>query len=135
MNKGLLVFGAVVVLDQFSKFLAEKSQLVTLNPGISFGLFSGIPPIAMNIVVLVFLGGMYWWWRCYWQERPIVAGLFFGGAVSNILDRIIAGGVQDWLPIPGTSVHNNLADWAIFVGLVWAGIVEFKVAQHKKQKI
>ncbi len=89
----------------------------------------------MTIFVLIFLIGIFWWGTFSWVKESIAGGLFFGGALSNILDRIVFGGVRDWLSIPFTSLNNNVADWAIFIGLVLAGIVELKATIQKKQRL
>ena len=58
---------------------------------------------------------------CAWfvlNKYPIVRGLFLGGAMSNIMDRLVIGGVRDWLPVPVLGLRNNLADWAIVGALI-----------------
>lgn len=68
------------------------------------------------------------------KKYPIILGLFQGGAVSNVLDRLVYGGVRDWLAVPILGLRNNFADWAIVIALVWYGIMELHhgtyIAQH-----
>jgi len=44
--------------------------------------------------------------------------------VSNFFDRLLMGGVRDWLPI--WSLKNNLADWSIFGSLLLIIILTIK---------
>jgi lipoprotein signal peptidase len=41
-----------------------------------------------------------------------------------MLDRLINGGVRDWLVVPVLGLRNNLADWAIIIAIAWYGIIE-----------
>lgn len=43
--------------------------------------------------------------------------------MSNLLDRLVYGGVRDWLTVPVLGLKNNLADWAIVGAIVWYGIM------------
>jgi len=63
------------------------------------------------------LAGLIFW--KFWPQHPVAATLILAGAISNLIDRIVWGGVIDWLSVPIFNLKNNLADWAIFVGLSW----------------
>lgn len=113
----------VVVIDQLSKLVVSQVQpsVLTHNPGISFGWLPGNTGAIVFSTVLI--GGIVWWWQSVQDRSPsgwpnLGIQLLLGGAISNLLDRIIWGGVRDWLPIPFTALSNNLADWAIAVGVV-----------------
>lgn len=54
--------------------------------------------------------------------------LFFAASLSNIWDRVVFGGVRDFLTVPILGVKNNVADWCIVLSL----FVIF--LQMKKQK-
>ena len=53
-------------------------------------------------------------------SRLVSLGLVLGGVVSNGIDRMMHGGVSDWLLIhtPFDLVFN-IADIAIFAGIIW----------------
>lgn len=108
---------AVLVADQMTKGFASREGWVSLNQGVSFGLLSSVPSVWLNLSLLMLIGFSWLIYRRAWQKMPVAAGFFLGGALSNILDRLMWSGVRDWLPIPGTTVHNNLADYGILAGL------------------
>lgn len=107
-------FILLVFLDQGTKYLASS---VVINTGVSFGLFSsslltlGLVGILISIAIL--------WGKVISVQSPVAAGVFFGGAVSNIVDRLFYGGVRDFLSVPVLNVRNNIADWAIILALFW----------------
>lgn len=109
---GVIILVTIAV-DQLSKYLAPLAFQVSLNPGISFGWGNAMPSWILTGVLTVLIGVIWWLARSFWQRHLFITGLFFGGAVSNILDRWIWGAVRDWLPLPFTNIHNNLADYAL----------------------
>lgn len=105
---------AILVIDQFTKYW---SQPIVINTGVSFGLFSsGITTLAL-VMVLALVALSYG--TVFFRISPIASGVFFGASSSNILDRILFGGVRDFLPVPILGVRNNLADWGIILSLLW----------------
>ena len=101
-------------IDQITKHFASRA---IVNTGISFGLFSsGITTIAL-MVVLVLIAVSYG--KVFFRMSPTASGIFFGASSSNLLDRVLFGGVRDFLPLPILGVQNNLADWGIILSLLW----------------
>ncbi len=107
------------------------------NRGINFGLFSGDDDgtrwvlIGIAIAIVVFV--LFWIWR----DRPgrlgmLSAGILIGGALGNVVDRVVYGAVADFINMSCCGLNNpfafNIADIAIFVGA--AGMVVF--ADRKK---
>ena len=102
------------------------------NYGINFGLLAGDSPVTRWILIalaLVISGGVLWWIRRdpggLWQN--ISAGLLVGGALGNVVDRVLYGAVADFLNMSCCGIDNpfafNVADVAIFVGAL--GLVIF----------
>ncbi|MSO70577.1 MAG: signal peptidase II [Alphaproteobacteria bacterium] len=145
----LAVAAAAFALDQGSKQLilaafAERAGateitpffnlVLTLNRGISFGLFnrdSEVGPFVFLALSLAIAGGLLFWLRRI--DRAWIAtaiGLIVGGALGNALDRLRYGGVVDFLDIHAFGYHwpaFNLADSAIVIGvgfLLLEGMVE-----------
>jgi lipoprotein signal peptidase len=128
---GSIVALAILLVDQVSKHMAiaEQSQVI-LNTGISFGLAADSPIISLiSIGVLLIL---LWWWI---QQPNMGLALIWAGGLSNLLDRWQWQGVIDWLPIPFTSLHNNIADIAIFVGLGWWAYTTFVITRRAKREV
>lgn len=107
----MIWFFLLIALDQLTKVLAGKWGLVENNAGISFGLGQGMIGAWWLLAGLVLI---VWWLRKKTLPRWFWI-LFLAGGISNLVDRFFYGGqVRDWLPIPFTSLLNNLADWYIF---------------------
>lgn len=119
-----LAFLVTLVLDQGSKLWAAFHASLVINTGISFGLFSG--PLVTIALLIGFVALFEYSCPRWHQPYPIASGLLLGGALSNIVDRIVVGGVRDWLIIPYTGLSNNLADYAIIIALVWIAFQEFR---------
>jgi lipoprotein signal peptidase len=118
---------SVVMLDAATKLLAGPlassgfghGLVVPLkNPGFSLGVASAPVPIVLalaSIGILCF--GGYTAWQANRHRVPVwVPGLLIGGAVANVLDRLLFGAVHDWLYLPKVAV--NLADTAVIIGAV-----------------
>jgi|GEM_PF-346327 len=131
----LLTGSGVLLVDQFTKFIADQYHLVTLNKGISFGLLEighpilgGALLIGLGVIVVLIL-------QKYWRQHPVSTGLFVGGALSNIADRISRGGVRDWLPLGPLPLKNNLADWAISLAALMIIITLYQNQTPKQHQI
>ena len=139
----------VFVLDQLSKYyVVHMLNLVQVrsidvyppflnlrmawNYGINFGLFSGDNPatrwILIGLALIISVIVLYWVTRepgGRWQN--IAAGLLIGGALGNVIDRIIYGAVADFLNMSCCGFSNpfsfNVADIAVFLGAL--GLIIF----------
>ncbi|MEO0750879.1 MAG: signal peptidase II [Pseudomonadota bacterium] len=139
----------VFVLDQLSKYYVvhmlnlDKVRAIDVFPpylnlrmawnyGINFGLFSGDNSstrwilIALALIICVVV--LFWVTRDpggRWQN--IAAGLLIGGALGNVVDRVLYGGVADFLNMSCCGITNpfsfNVADIAVFLGAV--GLIIF----------
>jgi len=140
IRRGLLIASAVLVLDQVSKQWILRSvmnppQLVeimpmfnlvlTWNRGVSFGLFAtgtDLGPWILSILALVIVAVLLFWLRkAEGILIPIAIGLIVGGAIGNVIDRVIYGAVVDFLDVYWGSYHwpaFNVADSSITVGAI-----------------
>jgi signal peptidase II len=98
------------------------------NTGINFGLLN----ISRWVLIAVALAIVAWvlvWIRREGGGRMamISAGLLVGGALGNVVDRVIYGAVADFLNMSCCGIENpyafNVADIAIFVGAI--GLILF----------
>ena len=136
------IAGGVVLLDQIVKLIALDHLtpgvsvdvipgLVALtlvkNPGLAFGLLSGIPAGWRWVVGLLSLLALVVLLRVAlrilpsggWREQSSI-GLIFGGAVGNLIDRMRFGAVVDFVDVHFRGWHwpaFNVADSAITVGV------------------
>ncbi len=122
----------VIGIDQLSKWWAESQDLATFNAGISFGWFGQVHPLLMLVVVIgvaVVMGNAL----VKMNSFPVwPRALILGGIISNVIDRLFAGAVRDWLPIPGLQLTNNLADYAIALGVLWLAVAIYTQKSHDK---
>lgn len=126
----VLILTITVLSDQVTKGWAHTQELVSFNPGISFGLGSLMPSWALTLLLTIFLVGIAWVGRSFWLKQPVVAGLFLGGALSNLIDRWLWGSVRDWLPIPLLNMTNNLADYALAIAVILIGYSLIRQHNH-----
>jgi len=137
---GLLVALIALALDHASKWwlmdllkapganievLPFFNLVMVWNPGVSFGLFqSGSPwaPWILAGVAVVIVGFLLNWLRKAESRRVALAlGLVIGGAVGNVIDRIMWGAVADFFDVHIGALHwpaFNVADSAIVIGAV-----------------
>jgi signal peptidase II len=138
----------VIVLDQITKYIAE-SQLdlyqsipvtsffnITLayNTGAAFSMFahhSGWQRWVLSAVAIAASVMLFTWLRQLkaeerWQSCAIV--LVLGGAIGNLIDRLLYGHVIDFLDFYWRTYHYpafNVADSAITVGAIMLGLTLF----------
>jgi signal peptidase II len=116
-------------IDVFPPFLVFR---MAWNRGINFGLFSGDSDLTRWVLITIALAISAWvvWWmrseRGNWKAE-VAGGLLVGGALGNVIDRIVYGAVADFLNMSCCGIENpyafNVADISIFVGAV--GLVLF----------
>ncbi|MGI9391459.1 MAG: signal peptidase II [Boseongicola sp.] len=115
------------VLPVFEPILVFR---MAWNEGINFGLFAGFGDVMRWVLIALALAISVWLVRWMWRDRPgrwvqISAGLVVGGAIGNVIDRLIYGAVADFLNMSCCGFESpwsfNVADVAIFVGA--AGLI------------
>ncbi len=114
-------------LDVFPPFLQFR---MAWNEGVNFGLFASYDMrwFLIGIAIVISVAVIYWLRRdggSVWAH--LSAGLLVGGALGNVVDRVIYGAVADFLNMSCCGIENpyafNVADIAIFMGAV--GLVLF----------
>lgn len=108
MSRCFIAF-LVFFIDQLSKLFVIKffPGIVSLNQGISFGLFPSSFWLYINILIIIFF--------TFYKKDKLGTGLILGGGISNLLDRLIRGGVVDFIDLKIFPVFN-LADFFIVLG-------------------
>jgi signal peptidase II len=87
------------------------------NDGIAFGALGG-SALVLVLVVGALIGIVVFFRRN--AERPLAwlsTGLLLGGAIGNVIDRLLEGAVTDFLKIPHWPAFN-VADTAITIGVL-----------------
>lgn len=94
------------------------------NPGVSFGVLASQPAVVRVVIPLLALAVIGWLWRQLprldWTGR-LAAGLIAGGALGNVIDRLVYGRVVDFVDLHLAGWHwpaFNLADTALSIGVV-----------------
>ncbi|MFN8037549.1 MAG: signal peptidase II [Acidimicrobiia bacterium] len=90
----------------------------TTNYGLAFGVAN--PPFVATVALVAAVTGLVaaLTWRCVriGDLEPWAAGALIGGAVGNLVDRLLSGGVHDFLRVGRLAM--NVADVMILVGFV-----------------
>ncbi len=91
----------------------------TYNEGIAFGMFQGIGPAVGWLTIAVVVGLFLYLNRVPREQRMLRMGLalMIGGALGNLIDRITAGQVLDFLETPLRPGIFNVADVFIYLGI------------------
>jgi signal peptidase II len=123
----------VVAVDQIAKHAVEASitpgeehrllpgiQLVnTRNHGVAFGFLPGSHVgvtilIGLALLILLVYFARHAGRRLIW----LPTGMLMGGALGNIIDRLRAGSVTDFIKLPLGWPPFNLADASITLGIL-----------------
>ena len=139
MRLGIGLAAVTIVLDQLTKWLVMYLVMdpprviqvlpffnltVVWNRGVSFGMFGGgvVPPavfVAMSAAIAVAL--LIWLRKAETFWTQVAIGLVIGGAIGNVVDRLVYGAVFDFLDFHVAGWHwpaFNVADSAICIGVV-----------------
>ena len=153
MARWLFLAAVIVLLDQISKQLVEHQMhfgdsipitpffnlVLTYNPGAAFSFladaggwqkhfFTGLA-IVVSIVIVHLLR------KHHGETRfSLALALILGGAIGNVIDRIIYGHVIDFIQLYYSRFYwpaFNIADSAITVGAAWMVIDSFIKPKEK----
>jgi signal peptidase II len=127
---GVAPAAGVVLADQATKLAAEllaggqrHGPLVPLrNPSFSLGLATATHPLMLLAMAAgIALVAAYGVRAAGHRSLPgWVPALVIGGALSNLLDRLLLGAVRDFLAIGHLVI--NLADLAVLAGVIGYGL-------------
>lgn len=139
-----IVAAAIFLLDQLTKWLVVHVMdlarvgaidvfppylnfRMAWNTGINFGLLSGQADWTRWVLISVALGIVLF--VLVWMRRDppgriglVFAGLLIGGALGNVVDRVLYGAVADFLNMSCCGFTNpyafNVADISVFIGAI-----------------
>ena len=142
-TKGLALdlLGLVLLVDDLECFLRFD---LTFNEGGVFGIMQGHKMffLVVSIIVLALMTGYYFYEKNMNLMFRVAMALIIGGAVGNIIDRLIPGrpGVVDFISVGVDGFYRwptfNIADSVIVVGAFMIIIaVYFEEKRHKALKV
>ena len=137
---GYLIAVPVILFDQITKWwiLASIMQpprtipltaffnlVLAWNNGISFGLFnnnSDSNALILSILAIFIIICLHFWLnKAETKKIAIGLGLIIGGAIGNVIDRLVHGAVVDFLDFYFNTYHwpaFNVADSCITIGAI-----------------
>lgn len=107
-----LVAGILLVaIDQFAKFIFSGSASFVINQGFAFGLGESAGPwIFLALFLLLVIDSKR-------RGFGMAEVLIISGGAGNIIDRVLRGGVIDWIHL--LDIWFNLGDVWIATGVTW----------------
>ncbi len=154
MLRALSVSGLVVFIDQLTKYIVKSRMELgesfdilgsflrftfVENKGLAFsikvsnlGIFTGLSIVA-SIIVLYYI---YKYKDEVMTYMPL--SLIFGGAIGNLIGRVLYSKVVDFIDV-GLSSYRwpvfNIADSAVFIGLVWFLIISWQAGDELQDEV
>ena len=149
----ILILSLTIILDQITKYLAFiflfKDNVVLIindflnfrpvwNDGISFGMFQGYGNLSRAIFIIIALIISFWiiiYSKKLKNTSFIGYNMIAGGAIGNVIDRVIHGKVIDFIDFHFRGYHwptFNIADSFIFIGVLLFLYNELIVIRGKK---
>lgn len=148
---------AIITADQLTKWLIlhvlmTEARVIEVtsffnivlvyNSGISFGIGGAGSPLQtwllIGVSAIIVLVLLYWLWRMESRVMALAIGAVAGGAIGNIIDRIVPSrrAVVDFLDFHAFGYHwpaFNIADSAIVLG-VFVLVASSLAKDHKTTK-
>ena len=135
----ILILSLTILLDQLTKYIAfivlfkEKQVLIinhylnfrpVWNDGISFGMLQGYGNFSRISFIIIAIS-ISLWIILYSRKLNIIGfvgyNMIAGGAIGNVIDRVIHGKVIDFIDVHYKEYHwptFNIADSFIFIGVL-----------------
>lgn len=147
MRKWLGLAAAVLVLDQLTKVAIRRTfnlhemveitsffnVVLVYNKGAAFSLLADAGGWQRGLFIAIALSASVWiaWLLRKYSAQTLFClalSLILGGAIGNVIDRVLYGAVVDFLDFHAAGIHwpaFNVADSAITCGavlLIWDAI-------------
>lgn len=111
----------LIIFDQISKYLVLRfwPEISTINPNVAFSIpiSNAVSLLLTPLLLIIFI--IFFLHAAKLDSRWAIAafGFIVGGGLSNFLDRIVRGGVVDFIDL-GFWPSFNLADSLITIGVL-----------------
>lgn len=138
----------IIVIDRISKMLIMKNMAglesvpviedvfhisYIKNTGMAFGMMGGMNIFLLCLSIAIISGGIFYLYRnrgTIDRYIKIAAALIIGGAIGNIIDRVLYGGVIDFLDFRVINFPVfNFADMMVSFG---GAIMVFLLMKNEK---
>ena len=149
----ILILSLTIFIDQLTKYIAfivlfKEQQVLIINPylnfrpvwndGISFGMLQGYGNFGRFAFIIIAL--IISLWIIVYSKKLNIIGfigynMIAGGAIGNVIDRVIHGKVIDFIDVHYKEYHwptFNMADSFIFIGVLLFIYNELVVLRGKK---
>ena len=135
----ILILSLTILLDQLTKYIAfivlfKENQVLIINhylnfrpvwnDGISFGMLQGYGNFGRISFIIIAIS-ISLWIILYSRKLNIIGfvgyNMIAGGALGNVIDRLIHGKVIDFIDVHYKEYHwptFNMADSFIFIGVL-----------------
>ena len=143
---GTVIFAVLFLIDQYIKTLFVNgfelrgeciSLVLAYNYGVAFSMFSFLEGNLKYIQIALVSAGMIYlvFNKDVFKEYYIPSSLLFAGAISNIYDRFIHGGVVDYVywHCGFDFAIFNLADVLIDIAVVMILYISYKNGKKEKE--
>ena len=149
----ILILSLTILLDQLTKYidfivLFKEKQILIINhylnfrpvwnDGISFGMLQGYGNFGRISFIIIAIS-ISLWIILYSRKLNIIGfvgyNMIAGGALGNVIDRLIHGKVIDFIDLHYKEYHwptFNMADSFIFIGVLLFIYNELTVFKGKK---
>lgn len=121
MKKQIFLLTALIILilDQLTKFIVKNNFKFITNSGSLWGLFPDATLLLIWLSVVII--GIFLFYYEKIEKSSLIckigSGLILGGAIGNLIDRILYKAVIDFIDLKFWPVFN-IADSAISIGVI-----------------
>ena len=109
----------IVILDQLTKYIVKNNFKYITNPGSLWGLFPNATFLLIWLSIIII--GIFLFYYEKIQKSSLLcqigSGLVVGGAIGNLIDRILYKAVIDFIDFK-IWPSFNIADSAISIGII-----------------
>lgn len=124
IQKFIILTLLLLILDIASKYLFYDLNIgegiLVFDPIFNFGIARSIGlPLIMTIVISII--ALIWFFIVYFRGyiNVFIAGFLIAGTLGNLFDRILFGGVRDFINIQiGNFPVFNIADVFLNIGVI-----------------
>jgi len=119
------LFVFIFLLDQVTKYWFSRNLILAINTGFSFGLINNLSIMVISALQIFFLVVVVFFakFRKIGQYQAVI---ILAAGSSNLLDRWLFSGVRDIFYLPILNLTNNLADWLIFLTIIFGILTKLK---------